>query len=156
MNTLPDCVFDCMVFVQAVMRANGPAAELLRHFEAGRLRLHTSREVLAEVGTVLHYPTLRAKLPSLTEVQVTAFLERVRWRSTYHREVPLVIDLPRDPKDERYLNLAVEAEADVLTTRDADLLDLVHGRDNTAKKLRQLAPRLQILTPESLLQTLRA
>jgi predicted nucleic acid-binding protein len=64
-----------------------------------------------------------------------------------------VVTLPRDPKDESYLNLAVAVGARYLVTWDNDLLDL---RKDTAEgeDFRTRFPTLTVLTPVELLREL--
>jgi predicted nucleic acid-binding protein len=61
--------------------------------------------------------------------------------------VPEVFKLERDPKDERYLNLALASSASYLVTWDRDLLDLM---DDEAFRLQ--FPQLTILEPPALLR----
>jgi len=72
------------------------------------------------------------------------------------RNVPNVFDYPRDPKDERYVDLAAEIEADFLLTRDNDLLDLMSLSSELAKQFRQRFPRLLILNPVHFLDELKS
>jgi predicted nucleic acid-binding protein len=69
--------------------------------------------------------------------------------------VPREIVLPRDPKDEPYLNLACGAEADYLVSRDSDLLDLATPDDSLGATLREKCPRLAILDPPSFIAAVR-
>jgi predicted nucleic acid-binding protein len=55
----------------------------------------------------------------------------------------------RDPKDEPYINLAIAAGADYLTSRDKVLLDLMKDPEFTSKY-----PGIRILDPASLLREL--
>jgi putative PIN family toxin of toxin-antitoxin system len=55
-------------------------------------------------------------------------------------EVPRTLTLPRDPKDEPYLNLALAVGAQYLVSRDKDLLDLMNDGS-----FRQRYPDLTIL-----------
>jgi predicted nucleic acid-binding protein len=61
--------------------------------------------------------------------------------------VPHVLDVPRDPDDEPYLDLAAAVEADYLVTRDQDLLSLNTDHSIEAKQFRQRLPKLSILDP---------
>lgn len=63
--------------------------------------------------------------------------------------VPRTIELPRDPKDEPYINLALASGARYLVTRDKDVLDF---RDD--EPLRRHAPNLSIVDPVALLREL--
>jgi predicted nucleic acid-binding protein len=63
-------VFDCMVYLQAVVKESGPAFACLRAVEDGRVALCVSAEVLAEVRDVLSRPVLQTKFPRLTPERV--------------------------------------------------------------------------------------
>jgi putative PIN family toxin of toxin-antitoxin system len=141
-------VFDCMVFLQAVARENGPAAACLRLIEDGRLTLCLSPDVFAEVSEVLCRPKLQRKFRTLTPERVSAFLERVRAKAVWVEPVPRAFQHPRDPKDEPYVNLALAAGARYLVSRDNDLLDLM-----TDETFRQRFPELLILDPVALLRS---
>ena len=68
--------------------------------------------------------SLQRKFPSLTNSTVSDFLERVQLCSVLTKVVPNLFALDRDPKDAKYVNLAIAAGADFLVTRDNDLLEL--------------------------------
>src|SRR5262249_51351817 len=121
----PTAVFDCMVFVQALANAKGPACACDELVRSGRLLLSVSPEVISEVGDVLSRPKVRRKLPALTDETVEVFLRDVLGRATMLAEAPEAFRLERDPKDERYINLAVASDASYLVTWDRDLLDLM-------------------------------
>ena len=143
----PAAVFDCMVFVQALANAKGPACACYDLVRSGRLVLHVSPGVLAEAADVLSRPKVRRKLPALTDEAVEAFLRDVYGRAMMHSEVPEAYRLERDPKDERYLNLAIASEASYLVSWDRDLLDLMNDEG-----FRQQFPWLTILEPPALLR----
>ena len=155
MNSLrPDVVFDCNIFLQAVTRATGPAAEALRRVERNEVTLYLSRPVLRELRAVLAYPEIRAKNPHVTDSIVNEFIERVTYRSVLVRDVPHVVQFPRDRHDEAYLDLVAVVRADFLVTRDRDLLDLSTDHATEAKEFRQRFPSLKIRGPVELLHAL--
>ncbi len=49
-------VFDCMIYLQAVISESGPSSALLRLVESNAVRLFVSHEILAEVRDVLSPP----------------------------------------------------------------------------------------------------
>ena len=53
----------------------------------------------------------------------------------------------RDPKDEKYINLAVAAKADFLVSRDKDLLDLTTDVSIEEKRFRQKSKLLKVAEP---------
>ena len=148
-------VFDCMVFLQGAACAEGPAAACLRLAETGHVELYLSAEVLNEVRDVLTRPKVRRKFPALTDETVTAFLTRVSRFARMIAEVPRVVSLPRDTKDEKYLDLALAAEATYLVSRDNDLLDLMDEHKPEGRAFREDFPQISILDPVSFLRTLQ-
>ena len=146
----PKAVLDCVVFVQAALSEQGPAARLLRMAEAHIVELVVSGAVLDEVAEVLERPSLRAKSPQLTLQRIDQFLDHVRRVATFVAEVPRLVRLERDPDDEAYVNLAIAAGVEYIVTRDRDLLDLSgEGVPMTAS-----GKRLRIVTPEDFLAIL--
>ena len=61
------------------------------------------------------------------------------------------VTLPRDPKDEPYLNLAIVAVANYLVSRDKDLLDLMQDQS-----FREHYSDLIILDPVAFLKVIAA
>ena len=130
----PLVVFDCVVFLQGLLKESGPAVTCLEHFEQGRLSLVISSEILVELHDVLSRSRLRQAFPLLTDEKVEQLVELLLLKARLLRSVPRRFELPRDPDDEPYLNAAVESGAQFLVTRDRDLLDLMNwetkeGRD---------------------------
>lgn len=70
-------------------------------------------------------------------------------------QVSAVLALPRDPKDEPYLNLALSAGASHLVTWDNDLLGLMNQDLPEGRDFRQRFPQLTVLTPVAFLEALR-
>jgi predicted nucleic acid-binding protein len=66
----------------------------------------------------------------------------------------VVFAYTRDPDDAHYVNLALAAGADVIVSRDRDLLDLVAANRPESVEFRRRFPALQILTPEEVLRRL--
>jgi putative PIN family toxin of toxin-antitoxin system len=144
-----------MVFLQGAARESGPAAACIRLAEQGFVQLCLSEEILAELRDVLARPKLRRKFPALTEERVSAFLEKILRVSVLLEEVPRTVTLERDPKDEKYLNVAVAAGARFLVSRDNDLLDLRLEANAAGRELRLRFPDLRILDPVEFLGELQ-
>jgi putative PIN family toxin of toxin-antitoxin system len=148
----PRAVFDCMLFLQAAGRMTaGPAAACLEAVRGGRLGLVVSPAILAEVRDVLTRPKTIRKFPGLTPEAVRLFLEDVESLAEARADVAGPFVLARDPKDEPYVNLAIDAGADYLVSRDKDLLELMDDGD-----FRALCPGLAIIDPVALLRLLDA
>jgi putative PIN family toxin of toxin-antitoxin system len=143
-----------MLFLQGAARPAGPAAACLRLAEAGHVELYLSADVLAEIRDVLTRPKLQKKFPALTPQAVDAFLGRVTQHAVVLADVPATVTLTRDPKDEKYLNLAVAAGARYLVSRDKDLLDLGSSGPPEAQAFRTSHPTIVILDPVEFLRSL--
>jgi len=111
------------------------------------VRLCLSPDVLAEWRDVLQRPKLRRKFPILTPEWVNSILTGLQAKAEVFPEVPRVVELPRDPKDEPYLNLAVASAARYLISRDKDLLDLMDRSLPEGNAFRARFPQLLILDP---------
>jgi len=135
---VPRAVLDTNVLVSALISPGGPSAALLLELRAGAFELVASPALLAELRGVLGRERLRRYV---TEAEAIVYVDIIG------RE-PTVLDDPAssgrplsvDPDDEYLIDLARAAEADVLVSGDAHLLDL---RD-----------RLSVLTPAQFLATL--
>lgn len=68
---------------------------------------------------------------------IQAFLNDIKSKAVFVKNVSPKFEYPRDPKDEKYINLAIEAEADYLISRDKDLLDLMTDVSIAGKEFRQ-------------------
>src|SRR5262245_52595754 len=109
MSGRPRAVFDCNILLQAAAFADGPAGRCLRLVERGTIELLVSNATLRELTTVFSYEEVQEFAPHLTPRDIESFLKRLEFRATRVRRVPHVIDYPRDPDDEPYLDLAIAA-----------------------------------------------
>ena len=122
---IPRVIYDCMIYLQGAANNNGPAGACIRRAILGEVELSTSLAILAEVRDVLTRPKTTKKHPQLTPNAVNVFLKSVSRYANVIADPPERITLLRDPKDEKYLNLAIAANANCIVSRDNDLLDLL-------------------------------
>lgn len=101
------------------------AAALLRMLDDSVVSLFVSDEVLGEVRDVLSRPKVRQKNSRITDERVGALLTRLARISTFLKNVPRRFVFDPDPKAEKYVNLAIEADASYLVSHNRDLLDLM-------------------------------
>lgn len=147
MNPPPIVVFDCMVVVQALARSTGPAAACLAMVEAKAVELLLSDAVLEEWRDVLSRPSILQHFPGITFERVNEVIESVS-RLGWHLNPPIAsFTVERDPKDQKYLDLAIAGNASHLVTRDRDLLDLMIDPRWTP-----FATSLQIVDPVAFLR----
>ncbi len=76
-----------------------------------------------------------------------AFLAQHLRLARWFNHVPEQFVLQRDPKDSKYLNLAITAVAPFIVTLDLDLLDLMKHENAEGRAFRSRYPDIQILTP---------
>ena len=70
--------------------------------------------------------------------------------------VPHIFTLARDPDDSHYVNLALAFDAELIVSRDRDLLDLMNPTFQDGLDFHARFPGLRIFTPEELLRRLRS
>jgi putative PIN family toxin of toxin-antitoxin system len=133
----PRCVFDTNVLVSALLfDQSTPAQAFFAALHAGEILV--SADVIVELNDVLS----RDKFARyVSEEQRARFL-----RSLLHEarlvEIQEEVSACRDPKDDKFLELAVNGEADCIVSGDDDLLSLDPFRD------------IQILAPDKFLDAL--
>ena len=147
-------VFDCNVFIQAMLSNRGPAYACYEQLEQGTVQVFCTESVLAELDRVRWYRSVQ-KHRHLTADRVNRFISRVRELVTLIPEVPRVIELPRDPDDAKYLDIAIATNAMLVVTRDRDLLDLMEPNDPDGEKLKSMHPGLRLVVPEVFLDLIR-
>lgn len=145
-------VFDCVTLIQALISKSGPAVRCLELFEQGKIAVAISREGLRELKDVLSRSSLRYRYPSLTDERVDQLVKLLLYKGRLYRQVKKHFDYPRDPDDEPYLNLAIEAEADLIVTSDKDLLDLMKWDDEKGREFQSRYRSLRIVDPVVLLR----
>ncbi len=140
-------VFDCNIFVQAILNSHGVAAACAELIKRGEAILYVSPQILVEIRDVLQRPNITKRLPSLTVEGVEAFLDDIIAHAVMIRNVPEKFRYERDPEDEPYINLAVAAGADYIVSRDKDLLSLMVGTAVECKEFRQRFRPLKVIEP---------
>ena len=149
-------VFDCNLYLQALLNPTSPAAACLDLARTGRVVACISRQTLDEMREVLNRPFVFKLLPHATPKIIAAFLDDVVATSRRVRYVPAKFSFARDPKDEPYINLAIAAGADYIVTRDNDLLDLMTAHTDEAKEFRQRFRPLRVVDPVAFLREIEA
>ena len=148
----PIAVFDCVVYLQAAGRIEGPARACLGLAQSGRIQLAISPAIRTEVEDVLGRPKIQKQFKSLTPEAIAVFLDDVARLAANTDAVTVAISLPRDPKDEPYVNLALTVGAQYLVTWDKDLLSLMDETTAEGKAFRVRFPGLTILNPVGFLR----
>jgi putative PIN family toxin of toxin-antitoxin system len=146
-------VFDCNIFLQAMISETGPAARFLEYARRGMCRLFISDYVLSELRDLPNDRELSIRLAITTdkvERLVTELLEIAEFVSN----VPVVYVHPHDPDDSHYVNLAAATNSRLIVSRDRHLLKLMDDRRREAQEFRKLFPWLRVLDPPAFLREL--
>jgi putative PIN family toxin of toxin-antitoxin system len=119
MKTRPRLVFDTNALVSRLLLPTSLPAQAVRHAADDGLLL-ASDATLLELADVLARPKFD---PYVTIAERQEFLRRFA-RIAVNVEIVRTIRACRDPKDDKFLELAVNGEADAIVTGDRDLLTL--------------------------------
>lgn len=128
-------VLDANVFVSALLSPRGFPSKILTAWHAERFHLVISPAILEEISRVFHYPkiALRHRWP---EEKTRLFIEDLAHLAILTPGKPTLNVIAEDPSDNRYLECAVEADAEYIVSGDQHLLRLA-----TYQKIRILTPR---------------
>ena len=144
-------VFDCNVFLQAIASSRGPAAVCWELARTGVIELWSSDDIGIELRDVLYRGPLRSKFPRLTDEAAGAFLEELDLIARRIGAVSPATIIVRDPKDQKYLDLAATAGCQYIVTRDRDLLSLMDYDD-----FRSQYPHLSVVDPIQVIRCIAA
>lgn len=112
-------VFDTNALVSRLLVPSSvPAQALQKGLESGSLLV--SDETLDELAKVLERPKFERYVDATERTRFFEMLSRVAIRV----EILRPIQACRDPKDDKFLAVAVAGNADALVSGDGDLLDL--------------------------------
>lgn len=136
-----------MIFLQALISPKSIAFKLFEYLEAAVFDLFISPEILSEITNVLNRDYIRKSNPQITDESVETLLADVLKKTVLVKNIPQNFHYSRDPKDEKYLDLAIEIKADFIVSRDKDLLDLMIDISVEAKEFRQKSRPLKIVEP---------
>jgi len=115
-------VVDTNVVISAIIRPQGRTGQVLAHLRHGRYTLLTSQAALEELVDVLMRPRIRDRY-GLTADDVESLLALMLLRAELvvpHRSLAVC----RDPKDDKFLEIAIAGAADLIVSGDKDLLTL--------------------------------
>jgi len=152
MTAPPNVVYDCNVFVQALINIDGPGGGCIRRALAKEVSLFLSDPLLTEIRETPTKPT-PARL-GVTVERTEALIQNLLQVAVLVRTVPQRFTYKRDPDDAHYVDLAIETNSSLIVSRDKDLLSLMYSTDVEASSFRSQFPHLRILDPVTFLREL--
>jgi len=115
-------VVDTNILVRAIIKPDGSVGPVLLRFRRGDFTLLYAQSLLEELIDVLNRPRIRAKYHlSDDDIKTVVGLILLRGEAVIPRQPVTVC---RDPKDNKFLEVAVEGQADLIISGDEDLLTL--------------------------------
>lgn len=149
----PKVVYDCNIYVQALINLNGPAGRCVQKAKDGEVILFVSPFVLAEIRES------HLKIPrkyGVTAAQTDELARAAALFANIVSDVPEVYRHPHDPDDSPYVNLALKAEARLVVSRDRHLLSLSDPTRSEARDFQSRFPALRIVDPVTFLRELES
>jgi uncharacterized protein len=120
-------VLDANVMVSGIL-TEGIPRRILRAWRAGRFHLLASQVTLNEMAHVLRYPKI-ARRHRWSDSEIHAFMESLEALAILTPGKLRLNVVAADPSDDRYLECAIEGEADYLVTGDRHLLGIAVYRE---------------------------
>ncbi len=111
-----------------------------------------SKPVLDEYRAVLADGEIVERFPEITPELVQITIRRLRFVGDYVRSPKVRFQLPRDVRDEKFIELALALNATHIVTHDADLLSLTTSVTDAGKRFRQRLPNVEIVTAGELVR----
>ena len=133
-------VIDTGIFVSALIRPQGRTGVVLQALKDKRFTLIYSTDILVEIIDVLGRDKFRSKY-HISPDDIAALIDLIRLRGE------LVIPsqkqtVCRDPKDDIFLEAALEGEAEYIVSGDFDLLDMKSFENISMLRLAEFLARL--------------
>ena len=133
-------VIDTGIFVSALIRPQGRTGAVLQALKDKRFTLIYSTDILVEIIDVLGRDKFRSKY-HISPDDITALIDLIRLRGE------LVIPsqkqtVCRDPKDDIFLEAALEGEAEYIVSGDFDLLDMKSFENISMLRVAEFLARL--------------
>ena len=115
-------VIDTGVLVSGLIRPRGTTGEVLFALRDGKFTVLYSNETIMEIIDVLGRDKFRLKYHILTD-DISALINLIRLRGEVVIPKHKVTDY-RDPKDDKFLDIALAGDADCLVSGDLDLVSM--------------------------------
>lgn len=115
-------VIDTGIFVSALIRKQGTTGDVLRALRDGRFTVIYTTDIVVEIIDVLGRANFRTKY-HIEPDDMTALVNLIRLRGELVAPTQKITAC-RDPKDDKFLEAALIAQADCIVSGDADLLVL--------------------------------
>jgi putative PIN family toxin of toxin-antitoxin system len=151
MTAGPAGVFDCNVFLQAMLSRRGAAYACWQHAVEGTATIHVTARIIAEIRKLPEHKSLK-RFGRLTQDRVDRFIEEVLTVAQFVEDPPEVFRYARDPDDAHYVNVAVATGSFLIVSNDKDLLDLNAEDNPDGREIRTKYTTFAAMTPAQFLK----
>lgn len=118
MGTITKVVLDTNIFISG-FGWNGKPEEVLKIIKDRQIINYASAEILEEIRRVISYPKLR--FPEPLQIKI---LEFVLFYSEFVEPQKRIFTVTEDPNDNKFLECAIEAQAEYIISGDPHLLNM--------------------------------
>lgn len=129
------------------MSAASAAAKVRRGAERRAFIPLLSKPVIDEYRAVLLDEAIAERFPEIDRRLVDVTIRRLRFVGDYVRSPRARFVLRRDPRDAKFVELAIGLKATHIISSDQDLLSLSFERGETEKRFRQRLPGVRVVDP---------
>jgi putative PIN family toxin of toxin-antitoxin system len=144
-------VLDTNTLLSGLVTDSSAAASVRRAAENRWFTPLLSKPVLDEYRAVLGDPRIGQRFPSITRELTKIAIARLRFVGDYVRVPHERFEFRRDPKDAKFLELAIALNATHIVTSDEDLLSLPHSKSDEGKRFRQRLRNVSVLNARDFL-----
>jgi putative PIN family toxin of toxin-antitoxin system len=141
----PRVVIDTNTLLRGILSDTSAAARLRRAAERRIIIPLLSKAVLDEYRAVLTHPSLRERFPELAAREIAFLVKRLLFVGEYIRMPKAHFDFERDPRDQKFIELAIDLSGTHSISSDKDLLSLTVSSDEAGKRFRQRLPGVKIV-----------
>lgn len=115
-----------------------------------------SKPVLDEYRAVLAHPDVLERFPKLSARDMAFVITRLLFVGDYVRSPRAHFTYDRDPRDEKFIELAIDLLATHILSSDNDLLSLPQSRTDAGRRFRQRLPDVPVLEASQFLERYEA
>ncbi len=156
MTAEPRAVFDCNVYLQALINPDGPSGQCFAMALQERIALCYGAFALEEFVRATSNARFRARFTRITDSKVSSLIANIEMVGEFYDEPAEVFSYERDPADAYYVNLALASAATIVVSHDRDLLDLMDEERPESREFRRRFPQVEIIEPHQLLALVRS
>lgn len=150
MNSPPSAIFDCNIYLQAMLSGRGASHACWKKIINGEAVVFVTPYILAEIRRLPDHPKLK-RFGGLTLERVERFIEEIIDVAELVADPPVTFTYTRDPDDAHYVDVALAEHAMLIVSNDKDLLDLMNDNNPDGGQLRRQHPDFMVLTPSQFL-----